>query len=99
MLTQRIVAGFILAGLAGAAIASDANAQSGRLRVCQEECAGNPACLRTCGGSAGSKTKTLRPLPRPEPEPEPPAVKPWQDEVFARGKDGGGGGGGSGGGR
>ncbi len=92
MLTERIVAGFILAGLVSAAIASDAKARSGNLRICQEECAGSLACPRTCGGSVDGKTKKLR-LP-PRPEPEPPVVKSWHDEVFARGKDGGGGAGG-----
>jgi hypothetical protein len=96
------MAGFMLAGLAGVAmLAGDAKAQSGsqagKLRLCQQECAGDKACLRTCGGSA-TKTKVKIPPPtRPDPEPEPPAVKSWQEEVFLHGT--GGGAGGSGGGR
>jgi hypothetical protein len=78
-------------------LAGDAKAQSGsqlgKLRVCQQECDGDQACLRTCAGSA---RKMKIKLPPPRPEPEPPAVKSWQEEVFGRGT---GGAGGSGGGR
>lgn len=94
MFTQRILAGFILAGLAGAVIASDANAQSNRVLTCQQECAGNPACLRTCG-SVEKRRTAVRP-PRHE-EPPPPTLKSWQDDVFDNGKGGGGGGSGGGG--
>jgi hypothetical protein len=103
MLTQKILAGIILAGLAGVVlIAGDATAQSGsqsgKLRICQQECAGNQACLRTCAGSV-TKQRIKIPLrrPDPDPEPEPPAVKSWQEEVFGRGVGGAGGGGGGGG--
>jgi hypothetical protein len=97
MLSRIILGGFVVAGLAGAMIAGgDANAQSGhqieKLSHCQRECAGNPACLRTCGGTV-SKAKLKPKIPPPQSDPEPPTVKSWKDSVFGPSGNGGGGGG------
>jgi hypothetical protein len=97
MFARKILAGFILAGLAGAVIASDAKAQSSKVLICQQECAGNPVCLQACGSVEAKRKRTTVRLPPPK-VPPPPTLKSWQDDVFDRGKDGGGGGG-SGGGR
>jgi hypothetical protein len=99
MLTWKILPGLILMGVAGAVMIAGGGAQAqsgsdiGKLSFCQRECAGNPACLRTCGGTA-SKTKVK--VPPPQPDPEPPAVKSWKDAVFGPSANGGGGGGGGG---
>jgi hypothetical protein len=93
MLTQRILAGLILAGIAGAVVASEADAQSGKLSLCKQECAGNLNCIRSCGSTEVKRHRVaLKPPPRREPPPT--VLKSWHDEVFAAGKDGGGGGGG-----
>lgn len=94
MLTQRILAGLILAGIAGAVVANEADAQSGKLSLCQQECAGNPDCIRSCGSAEKKRHRVVR-RPPPRQEPPPTVIKSWQEEVFSRGKDGGGGGGGS----
>ena len=105
MSTKTLLAGLVLAALAGAVmIIGGANAQSGaklgmkaaKLRLCQQECAGNPDCLPACGSQ---ETKAKAPPLPPRTEPEPPVVKNWQDQVFEQSKDGGGGGGGGAGGR
>jgi hypothetical protein len=106
MLTKRIAAGFILAGLtglSGAMIAGgDANAQSGttkasKLSACLQECDGDTACRQACGDSFKRRRRSLRTTPVPVPPRQP--VASWQDEVFTQGAVGGGGGGGGGGGR
>jgi hypothetical protein len=100
MLTQKVLAGLVLAALAGAVmITGGANAQSGaklgtkaaKLRLCQQECAGDPGCLQACGSQV---IKAKAPPQPPRTEPEPPVVKDWRDQVFEQSKGGAGGGGG-----
>jgi hypothetical protein len=98
MFTRKILAAFILAGLAGVAIVGDATAQSSKVLICQQECAGNPVCLQACGSTEGKRKRTRVRPPEP-PQTPPPTVKSWRDDLFDSGKDGGGGGGGGGGGR
>jgi hypothetical protein len=90
MFAQKILAGFVLSGLVGAVIASDANAQSSKVRACQQQCAGDSACIRECGNINAKRSRREAP---------PPTTPPWQIQAFGQGKDGGGGGGGGGGGR